>query len=92
MESKTSETFKLWSWSFLSKCVKVCVDSKNAIKIAEKDFNFWDNGVLTCCGNFPQLSWEYMWLAVNVLPNSPKISDLTNMMFSDSECLGLMEN
>ena len=30
-----SEIFKLWRWSFFSKCTKFYVDCKNAIKIGE---------------------------------------------------------
>ena len=33
-----------------------------------------------------------MWSAVNVLQNSPKISDMTKGDFSNSVCLELMEN
>ena len=76
MESITSEVFNLWGWSFFSKFAKLYVDWKNGIKYSENVYSFWDNGVLTCCGNFSQLWREYMWSASNVLPNSPKIADL----------------
>ena len=60
-----------------SKCTKFYVDCKNGKKIWENAWSFWDNGLWTCCGNFSQLWGEYVWLAVNVLPESPQISRLT---------------
>ena len=59
----------------------------------EKFFSFGANGVWTCSGNLCQLWREYMRPAVNVLPNSRKISNLPKReMFSISICAGLMEN
>ena len=79
--SITSEIFKLWSWPFFTKRAKFCVDSKNAIKIWENVLRFWHNSVWTYCGNFSHLWREYMWSAVNVLPNFPKIGDMTKADF-----------
>ena len=62
---------------FFSKCTKYYVDCKNAIKLYENVYGFWDYGVSTCLVNFSELWRECMWAAVNVLPNSPKISYLT---------------
>ena len=73
----TSKIFKLSSWSFSWKCTKFYVDCKNAIKNPGNVSDFWDNGVWTCLENFCELWQEYMWAAVYVLPNSPKISHLT---------------
>ena len=50
---------------------------KNAIKFWEYIFCFSHNSVSTCCGNFSYLWRKYMWSAVNVLPNSPKIWHIT---------------
>ena len=50
---------------------------QNLTKNPKKNFNFGDNGVGTSCGNLFQILQEYMLLPANVLPNSPKISDLT---------------
>ena len=60
------------------KCAKVFVDSEIPIKIWENVFSFWHNGISTCWGNFYQLWPQYMSWKVNLLPSSPKISDLTN--------------
>ena len=68
---------KLWSWSFFSICPKFYVDCKNVKKIGENKGGFWDNGVQTCCENFSQFAPENMSSAVKVLPNSPRISNLT---------------
>ena len=46
-------------------------------KDLENIFGFGDNGVWIWCGNLSLLSDEFMWSAVNVFPNSPKISDVT---------------
>ena len=50
---------------------------ENAGKIFCFGDNGGDNGVWTFYGNLSLLWGEFMWLAVNVLPNSLKISDLT---------------
>ena len=77
LEYVTSEIFNPISWSFFSKCTKFYVDGKNAKKIPENIYGFWDNGVWTCSWNLYEL-WEAdMWAAVNALRNSPEISHLT---------------
>ena len=43
----------------------------------ENLLGFADNGVWSTCGNLTVLWREVMWSAVNLLPNSPKISQLT---------------
>ena len=57
-------------------CKILCILQK-CNKDLRKGVGFWDKSIWTCCSNFSQLSGEYMWSAVNVLPNSAKFSDLT---------------
>ena len=64
---------------FFQKWAKSCVDSKYVIKIAESVLPFWDNSVSVLCHNFSHLWRQYMWSAVNLLRNSPKIMDLTKI-------------
>ena len=64
--------------SFISKCAKFGQDRKNATQILENLYAFEDNGVWTSWGKFSQLSREYMWAAVNLLPNRPGIWDLSD--------------
>ena len=40
-----------------------------------------NSGVSRCCGNFSLLWREFMWSAVTVFPNSPKISDVIRREF-----------
>ena len=61
---------------FFSKCSKLYVDSKNAIKYWQKVFEFGDKCIWIASGTFSLLWREYLSLAVNVLTNSSKISDL----------------
>ena len=68
--------FRVWSWSFFSKCAIIYADCKNGIKSVGSVSSFWDNGVWICCRNISKLWREYMWSAVNVLPKRPKVSDL----------------
>ena len=60
---------------FISKCWNFYVGFENAIEFAKNVDGFEDNCISTCCGSFCQLWEEFMWLAVNVLKNGPKISD-----------------
>ena len=53
-------------------------DRKNATQILENLYAFEDNGVWTSWGKLCQLSREYMWAAVNLLPNRPGIWDLSD--------------
>ena len=63
---------------FFSKCSKFYAYFRNAIKNPEKVFYFRDNCVRTCSAKLSTLQREYLLLAVNVLTNSPKISDQIN--------------
>ena len=47
------------------------------MKIGANFYAFYDNCVGTSCGKISILRWEYMWLPVNLLKQSRKISDLT---------------
>ena len=51
------------------------------MKNPENVFSFKDNGVWTCCVKVCILRPEYVYSAVNVLTNSPNISDLTKAHF-----------
>ena len=53
------------------------VDFRNGIKFWQKVIDFLDNCIWTGCGSFSLLWREYLPSAVNVLTNSPKISDQT---------------
>ena len=64
-----------------SKCSKFHAKSKDAIKISENVFSFEDNCIVTGSGKLSALVREYMYLAVNVLTSSPKISDMTKNDF-----------
>ena len=62
---------------FLSNMCKVLCRFQKCSENTEIILGLEDNDVWICCGNFSQ-SWEQnMWSVVKVLPNSPKISDLT---------------
>ena len=65
--------------SFFSKCSKLGVYFRNAIKNREKAFRFRDNCVLGYYAKFCILRQEYIYSAVNVLTNS--VSDLTKTDF-----------
>ena len=43
---------------------------------SENVFGFWDNCIWSNSGKMSLLRREYMWLPVNLLKHSPKISDL----------------
>ena len=51
------------------------------MKNPEKVFCFKDNGVWTCCVKVSILRREYVYLAVNVLTNSPNILGLPKADF-----------
>ena len=51
------------------------------MKNPEKVFYLNDNGVWTCCVKVFILRPEYVYSAVNVLTNSPNISDMTKADF-----------
>ena len=60
---------------FFLKPFKFYVTFKNAIKLPNNVFGLEDNYGSTCCRNFSQLRQEYLWSAVNMLRNGPKIWD-----------------
>ena len=64
------------------------------MKSPENVFSFKDNDVWTCCAKVCILRPEYVYSPVNVLTNSPNISDLTKADFFQlnlSETHGKME-
>ena len=63
---------------FFFKLPKILCRLQKCNKDSENISSFWHNGVWTCCMNFFQLWQEYMWSEVNLSPNKPKISVLTN--------------
>ena len=77
MEWITSKVFKVWSWYFFSKCAEFYVDFKNTKSITENIFCFGDNSAWTYCGSLSQFWPKYMQSTVYLLPNNPKIWDLT---------------
>ena len=57
------------------------VHLKKAIKNQEKGFRFWENRVCSFFWKFYILRRKYLYSAVNMLTNIPKISDLTKSDF-----------
>ena len=78
-EFVSSEIHWLWGWSFFWKCSKFNVDYRNAEKNLEKVFCFLDNTVWIRCLKLSLLSGEYLSSAVNVLTNSLKILNSSNI-------------
>ena len=68
---------KAMTLNFFSKCSKIYVDFKNAIKYCETVFAFKKKCILIVCDNLSVLWAEFLARAVNRLTNSPKISDMT---------------
>ena len=66
---------------FFFKMEKTLCRFGNAKEIWENIFGFGDNCIWTCSENWTLLRGEFMWSAVNMLPNSPKIPDLTKRDF-----------
>ena len=62
---------------------------KKAITYSKKVFSFWNKCIWNGCGKFSLLWREYLSSIVNVLTNSPKISDLTKREVSQ---LALSQN
>ena len=56
---------------FFSKRSKCYVDSKKAIKLRQKVFDFLDNCIRIGCRNFSVLGRENLLLVINMLTNSP---------------------
>ena len=77
----SSEIHKLWSSSFFSRCSNFDVDFKNATKSREKTLCFFDNCIEIGYGKFSLLRTEYFSSTVNLLTNSPEISDMTKRHF-----------
>ena len=69
---------------FFSKCAKIFINFGNAKRNPENVFFCCDNNSWTSCGNFTLLWGKFMWSAVDVLPNSPKIQIWLREMFSNS--------
>ena len=61
---------------FFFKILKIFIDFNNAINIPQNVFGFLDKWIWTGCQNFSLLWREYLWSAVSVLANGPKIADL----------------
>ena len=59
---------------FLKKPSKFYLNFKNEIKLWKNIFGLKDNCGWTSSGNFSQIWEEYLWSAVNILENRPKIS------------------
>ena len=81
-ESAITEIHRLWGSSFFWKCSKFNVDLRNAEKIWEKVFCFWDNSIWIGFVKLSLLRREYLSSAVNVLTNSLKIFHSTKTDFS----------
>ena len=84
MQSLISKTHNLWRSSFFSKSFKIWFRFQISSKILREIFCFSDNCIWICCGNFFLLRREYLSSAVNVLSNSPKISDILRWTFSNA--------
>ena len=63
--------------SFVPKCLKFDIDSRNGIKNWEKNFYFLDNCIWIRSGKSSQSCTRYFSSAVIVLKNTPKISAKT---------------
>ena len=75
---------------FFSKCSKFDGDFTNGVKSPESFFCFLDYCIWIDCCIFSLLQREYLSSAVNMVANSPKISDITKgdifeFYFSESE-------
>ena len=66
---------------FLSKCLKLNVDSGNSVEGWEKLFSCWDNGIWIRCSKLSLLPEKYISSGVNVLANGIKISYITKKAF-----------
>ena len=68
------------SYYFL-KCSKLELHVKNAVKISQKRFFFWDNSIWIGCVKFSLLRTEYLSSVVNVLTANPKMLHITKRDF-----------
>ena len=80
-ESVISEIQKLWGSYFFSKYSKFDLNSRNAGKIWEKVFCFWDNCIWIGIVKLSLLRRGYFSLVGNVLKSGPKIWDVNNWSF-----------
>ena len=87
-ESVISEIQKLWGSYFFSKYSKFDLNSRNAGKIWEKVFCFWDNCIWIGIVKLSLLRTGYFSLAANVLTSSPKIWHVKNRDFFQLNWLG----
>ena len=77
--------------SFLSKCLKLYVDSRNEIKNPENDIRFPDKTIWIGSCKFSQ-SWPgYLSTAVNLLTNNPKMNLILGETFSKPISLRMMK-
>ena len=84
MRSINLERHTLSGSSFYSKYWKLNVDFRTVFKDWRKTFNFWDNCFWIGCGKFSLIPREYLSWGVNVWTESPKIFDLTNRDFFET--------
>ena len=80
-ESVISEIQKLWGSYFFSKYSKFDLNSRNAGKIWEKVFCFWDNCIWIGIVKLSLLRTGYFSSAANVLTSSPKICHVNQRNF-----------
>ena len=62
--------------TFFFKMFKIWNIFKNRVKNSEKAFTFSDTSIRNSCHKFPKLKREFLSVAINVLPNIPKISNI----------------
>ena len=80
-ESVISEIQKLWGSYFFSKYSKFDLNSRNAGKIWEKVFCFWDNCIWIGIVKLSLLRTGYLSSAASVLTRSPKFWHVNNRDF-----------
>ena len=86
-ESVISEIQKLWGSYFFSKYSKFDLNSRNAGKIWEKVFCFWDNCIWIGIVKLSLLRTGYFSSAANVLTSSPKICHVNQRNFFEQNFL-----
>ena len=91
-EPITSKIFKLWSWSFFSKCTKLYVHCKNAIKIKIMFRVFETMTFEHLSGislNSHENTFEWQWTCYQEVI---RLHIWLKEMFSNSSSFGLTEN
>ena len=78
-KSAFSEIHWLWGSSSFWKCSKLHVDNTNPEKNYKNVFSCWDNSIWIGCIKLSPLRGEYLSSPVNVLTNSLKILNSTNI-------------